>query len=91
MNIDRRQLALPVLAIGILGVVPAYAGADEDAVKKNVEAFRAAQFAMPRHWKVSVRRSLVTATPMGELRTRPLLLPMPPTENRNSCPSPTTI
>jgi ketosteroid isomerase-like protein len=45
MNIDRRQLALPVLAIGILGVVPAYAGADEDAVKKNVEAFRAAQFA----------------------------------------------
>jgi ketosteroid isomerase-like protein len=45
MNIDRRQLALPVLAIGLLGVVPAFAGADEDAVKKNVEAFRAAQFA----------------------------------------------
>ena len=45
MNIDRRQLALPVLAIGILGIVPAFAGADEDAVKKNVEAFRAAQFA----------------------------------------------
>lgn len=45
MNIDRRQLALPVLAIGILGVVPAYAGAEEDAVRKNVEAFRAAQFA----------------------------------------------
>ena len=45
MNIDRRQLALPVLAIGILGIVPASAGADEDAVKKNVEAFRAAQFA----------------------------------------------
>jgi ketosteroid isomerase-like protein len=45
MNIDRRQLALPVLAIGILGVVPAFAAADEDAVAKNVEAFRAAQFA----------------------------------------------
>jgi ketosteroid isomerase-like protein len=45
MNIDRRQLALPVLAIGLLGVVPAFAGADEDAVAKNVEAFRAAQFA----------------------------------------------
>lgn len=45
MNIDRRQLALPVLAIGILGVVPAFAGAEEDAVRKNVEAFRAAQFA----------------------------------------------
>jgi ketosteroid isomerase-like protein len=45
MNLDRRQLALPVLAIGLLGVVPAFAGADEDAVAKNVEAFRAAQFA----------------------------------------------
>jgi ketosteroid isomerase-like protein len=52
MNIDRRQLALPALAIGlvsvtgVLGVVPAFAGsADEDAVAKNVEAFRAAQVA----------------------------------------------
>jgi ketosteroid isomerase-like protein len=45
MNINRRELALPVLAVGILGLAPAYAGADEDAVKKNVEAFRAAQFA----------------------------------------------
>jgi len=45
MNIDRRQLALPVLAIGLLGVGPAFAGADEDAVAKNVEAFRAAQMA----------------------------------------------
>jgi ketosteroid isomerase-like protein len=45
MNVSRRQLALPVLAIGLLGAVPAYAGSDEDAVAKNVEAFRAAQFA----------------------------------------------
>jgi ketosteroid isomerase-like protein len=45
MNLDRRQLALPVLAIGLLGVVPAFAGADEDAVAKDVEAFRAAQLA----------------------------------------------
>jgi ketosteroid isomerase-like protein len=45
MNIDRRQLALPVLAIGLLGLIPAFAAADEDAVAKNVEAFRAAQFA----------------------------------------------
>ena len=45
MNLDRRQLALPVLAIGLLGVVPAFAGADDDAVAKNVEAFRAAQLA----------------------------------------------
>ena len=42
MNIDRRQLALPVLAIGLLGVMPAFAGADEDSVAKNLEAFRAA-------------------------------------------------
>jgi hypothetical protein len=49
MNIDRRQLALPALAIGLLGVipsvVPAFAGADEDAVAKNLEAFRTAQVA----------------------------------------------
>src|ERR1700722_14290808 len=49
MNINRRQLALPVLAVGLpialLGTIPAFAGADEDAVAKNVEAFRAAQFA----------------------------------------------
>ncbi len=45
MNINRRELALPALAIGLLGVVPAFAAsADEEAVAKNVEAFRAAQF-----------------------------------------------
>ena len=44
MNVDRRQLAsLPALAIGLLSVTPAFAGADEDAVAKNLEAFRAAQ------------------------------------------------
>jgi ketosteroid isomerase-like protein len=48
MNIDRRQLALPALALGLLGMVPAFsvpafAGADEDAVARNVEAFRKAQ------------------------------------------------
>ena len=44
MNIDRRRLALPALAIGLLGAVPALAAsADEEAVAKNVEAFRAAQ------------------------------------------------
>jgi len=47
MNIHRRQLALPALAVGVLGVLPAFATeADEEAaVAKNVEAFRAAQFA----------------------------------------------
>src|SRR5712692_7447242 len=46
MNIDRRMLFLPALAIGLLGVVPAFAAsADEDAIAKSVEAFRAAQVA----------------------------------------------
>jgi ketosteroid isomerase-like protein len=51
MNIDRRQLILPTLGFGLLSavgvsVVPALAAsADEEAVAKNVEAFRAAQFA----------------------------------------------
>jgi hypothetical protein len=46
MIIDRRQLALPALAIGLLGVVPALAAsADDDAVAKSVQAFRAAQIA----------------------------------------------
>jgi ketosteroid isomerase-like protein len=46
MNIDRRQLALLALALGLLSVVPAFAGSpDEDAVAKNVETFRAAQVA----------------------------------------------
>lgn len=47
MNINRRQLALPVLAFGLLGLAPALAAsAEEEAVAKNVEAFRAAQFAL---------------------------------------------
>jgi len=46
MHINRRHLALQALAVGLLGVTPAFAiSADEDAVAKNVEAFRAAQFA----------------------------------------------
>ncbi len=51
MNFNRRELALPALAIGslglgLLGAVPALAAsADEEAVAKNVEAFRKAQVA----------------------------------------------
>jgi hypothetical protein len=49
MNINRRELALPALAIGslglgLVGMVPAFAAsADEEAVARNVEAFRVAQ------------------------------------------------
>lgn len=47
MNTDRRQLILSALAIGLTGiVVPSFAAsADEEAVAKKVEAFRAAQVA----------------------------------------------
>jgi ketosteroid isomerase-like protein len=53
MNIDRRELILPALALGLIGAVPgllsavpAFAAlADEEAVAKNVQAFRAAQAA----------------------------------------------
>jgi ketosteroid isomerase-like protein len=46
MMIDRRQVALSTLAVGLLGVPAFAASADEDAVAKNVEAFRAAQIAL---------------------------------------------
>ena len=47
MLIDRRRLGMQALAIGLLSVIPAFADSaeDEGAVAKNVEAFRAAQFA----------------------------------------------
>jgi len=45
MTITRRELALPALALPLLAISPAFAGADEDAVLKNLEAFRAAQVA----------------------------------------------
>ena len=44
MEIDRRQLLLPALAVGIMGAVPALAASpDEEQVAKAVEAFRLAQ------------------------------------------------
>ncbi|MCP4616345.1 MAG: nuclear transport factor 2 family protein [Bradyrhizobium sp.] len=45
MQIDRRQFALPALALGLMTALPAFAGADEDAIAKNLETFRAAQAA----------------------------------------------
>jgi ketosteroid isomerase-like protein len=50
MQIDRRELAVSVLALVTLSAlplsaVPAFAAADDDAVAKNLEAFRAAQVA----------------------------------------------
>jgi hypothetical protein len=45
MTVTRRGLALSSLALSLLAAVPAFAGADEDTVAKNLEAFRAAQAA----------------------------------------------
>src|SRR5438105_8633902 len=45
MQLDRRQLALTLLALGLMTAPLAFAGADEDAVLKNLETFRAAQAA----------------------------------------------
>jgi ketosteroid isomerase-like protein len=46
MKIDRRHLALPALALGLFAAAPAFAlTADEEAVAKKLEAFRAAQSA----------------------------------------------
>jgi hypothetical protein len=46
MEIARRDVLLPVLAAGLIGMVPALAESpDEIAVAKNVEAFRQAQIA----------------------------------------------
>jgi len=46
MEIDRRHLVSAALAVGVLGAMPAAAASpDEEAVAKNVEAFRQAQIA----------------------------------------------
>jgi len=46
MNINRRHFVLPALVVGLVGVAPALAASmEDDAVAKNVEAFRAAQIA----------------------------------------------
>ena len=46
MQINRRYLALPALALGLLAAAPAFAlTADEQAVARQLEAFRTAQMA----------------------------------------------
>jgi ketosteroid isomerase-like protein len=46
MTINRRELALPVLGLTLLGALPAWASStDEEAVAEKVEAFRKAQIA----------------------------------------------
>lgn len=62
MNIDRRNVALPVLAAGLLAALPAdsqAAGAEEAAVQKRVLAFRDAQRAKDA--------KVLTAMTMAEL------------------------
>ena len=46
MEIARRDVLLPMLAVGLAGVLPAAAAsADEEAVANNLDAFRKAQIA----------------------------------------------
>jgi ketosteroid isomerase-like protein len=46
MELARRDVLLPALAVGLFGIVPAMADtADEEAVAKNLDAFRKAQIA----------------------------------------------
>jgi hypothetical protein len=45
MQVNRREFAVALLALGLLTAPLAFAGADEDAVLKNVETFRVAQAA----------------------------------------------
>jgi len=92
MDIDRRQLILPALALGLLsvvpvGVIPAFAASeDEDAVAKSVEAFRAAQFAANAEALASLcATELSYSHSDGRVEDKATFTPTPPTENRSSC------
>ena len=43
MTVTRRYMVLPILALGALTVLPALADSDQDAIARNLEAFRNAQ------------------------------------------------
>ena len=45
MTVIRRHLMVSVFALGALAALPALAGTDEDAIARNLEAFRSAQVA----------------------------------------------
>jgi hypothetical protein len=93
MEIDRRHLALAAVAAGLLGAVPAFAAsADEDAVAKNVEAFRAAQFAADAKAfdalcaaELSYSHSSGVVEEVASWRTRRPSSPTPRAENRRCC------
>ena len=54
MQIDRRQLAFPMLVLGLLSAVPAFAGADEDAIAKKCRAtFRQSPRSRPEPFKAT--------------------------------------
>ena len=45
MTVTRRHLIVTVFALAALTALPALAGTDEDAVARNLQAFRSAQVA----------------------------------------------
>src|SRR5215467_7643744 len=87
MNIDRRHLVLPALAVGLLGAVPALAtSADEDAVKKGLEAFRLAQIAADaKAFDALCAAELSYSHSDGRVEDKSTSSPTPLTENRSFC------
>ena len=92
MHINRRQLALPALAVGLLGVIPAFAvSADEEAVAKNVQAFRAAQIAADaKAFDALCAPELSYSHSDGRVEDKAAFIANATAANRNSCPWPTT-
>jgi hypothetical protein len=83
MNIDRRH----ALAVGLLGVAPTLAGsAEDDAVAKNVEAFRMAQIAADaKAFDALCAPELSYSHSDGRVEDKRPSSPPPLTENRSSC------
>src|SRR6516162_4263815 len=84
MNIDRRHLVLPAVAVGLIGVVSALAASpEEDAVAKNLEAFRAAQIAADAK-AFDVLCAAELSYSHSDARVERPSSPTPPRANRNS-------
>src|SRR5215467_3969430 len=73
MEIARRDVLLPLLAVGLIGMVPALAESpDEAAVAKNVEAFRQAQIAAdPKALEALCAAELSYSHSDGRIEDRP--------------------
>jgi hypothetical protein len=86
MSINRRHLILPAIVAGLVGVTLALAGSmEEDAVAKNVEAFRAAQIAADaKALDALVAAEVSYSHSDGRIEDKATFIANLPTENRNS-------